>query len=197
MASSFEIAQSLVTQKGWDIPASYVQLFIVLSTPVRRALYNLITSQEAALKIQRSSLLMLSKKGDVLAERIALIQTAIDNALLPVNSALQIVPLDTLVNDFPALESTAKAISEFLSNIVQATPLKIPSSVAQTMGFGGFDFFEGIRDFKDLRNKLDDLEFRASRAAALSNYTSTGLAYIDSLLSKITLYKEILNFLGT
>jgi len=197
MPNSFEIAQNLIAENGWDVTPAYVQVFIVLSQPVRRAIYDLIESQEAALKIQRSSLQVLSKKGDVLGERIAIIQTAVDSALLPVRKALQIVPMDTLVNDFPALEDTAKSISDFLSNIVQATPLKIPALTAQIMGFGGFDFFEGVRDFKDLQNKLDDLEFRAARAASLSNYASTGLAYIDNLLSQITLYKDILNFLGT
>lgn len=196
MANSFQIAQDLVTTNGWKISPSIVQLFIVLTTPVRRAIYTLIDSQEAALKIQQSSLLMLSKKSDVLAQKITVMQTAIDAALVPVNTALQIIPLDTLVNDFPALENTAKAIAQFLGQVVQSTPLKIPAPMAQVMGFGGFDFFEGVKDFKDLQDKFDDLEFRAARAGSLSNYASTGLAYIDDLLNQITIFKTILDFLG-
>lgn len=108
---------------------------------------------------------------------------------MPTENMLAVIPIDTLMRDTPELASVLRGISE---NI----PLKIPSSVFLTIaGIGGFDFFEGITTYRDLRDKIDELKFRVARATSLSNYANTGINLVDAEIDKLAKYILIIDTL--
>jgi hypothetical protein len=178
------LSPSLVTR----MPA-LVQTLIVLSKPLRTAMLSYFESAEAYLNIQRAGILIWSSNADVLSNTLRVVFAAANKLLEPLDSFMQAFPLDTIAKEVPE-------ITDLLDTIKKNVPIKIPATVAVTIsGLGGLDFFDGIESYSDLRDKIDDLEFRLIRATAFSTYMSGTLASVDAEIEKVTIYKTILNYL--
>jgi len=181
---SYQIA-NLLNLSGDYWPA-IIQAFVGLSIPVRDTLYNYLQSQKLYLTGIIDQGNYFSQKGDIVA-------TQINNLVGVINTILQ--PLDSFFKSFP-IDSSLKQIPEFaelMSSLSQTVPFNVPASVSSTITeFAGFDFFEGVTSYQDLRDKLDELLFRASRASALSTYSSKATYYINNQIDKIDKYLDIL-----
>lgn len=224
-SASVLIAQQLNEKWGvtWITPLT-VQIFIVLSNPVRQFVYAFITQKKATLLVAKQSFIMLSMKGNVLADAIGKLRIATALLTNPISQFLKVFPLDTIVKDIPSPEVFAGSLTssteaytsstestqlnplsqlspdfaDFITQATQAIPLQIDDSIVNMIpGFAGFDFFQGINNFSDLANKIQDLEFRAARATALSTYATAEAASIDTLLSKSDIYLDIITTLDT
>lgn len=184
-------AQEIADQIGSKfVTATLVQTFIALSKPVRLALKDFFSSVEITISAARAQALLFLGRGDIFANKLSVLSSALDQLLLPVDNMLRSVPLDSIAKESPEITS-------LMQRIADSIPLKIPTTIATTVaGFSGLDFFDGINSYQDLRDKLDDLEFRLARATSLSNYSSTGLAYLDSKLDEVRSYINLLNILN-
>lgn len=224
-SASVLIAEQLNEKWGvtWITPLT-VQIFIVLSNPVRQFIASFITQKKATLLIAKQNFIMLSMKGNILADAISKLRIATALLTNPISQFLKVFPLDTIVKDIPSPEvfagsltsstqsytsSTASTqlnplsqlspdFADFITQATNAIPLQIDASIVSMIpGFAGFDFFHGINNFSDLVNKIQDLEFRAARATALSTYATAEAASIDTLLSKSDIYLDIITTLET
>ena len=182
------LAQNISRQTG--VPAATVQVFIALSKPVRSSLRAFLQAQAATLRVTKNELLGKASRGNVVAERINKVGNALLDILSPIDIMLAAMPLDSVVKESPELAS-------FLQEIATSIPIKIPATQATVIaGIGGFDFFDGITNYRDLRDKLDEIRFRAVRATALSTYAETGVFLTDNQLTKIDKYIQIIELLN-
>lgn len=216
-----EIAADMSAKWGVDVSPLIVQIFIVFSKPVRESLYAFLNAQKAALNTQKAKLVRASLKGDALANELAKLQTATAIALQPITQLLQVIPLDTIINEIPGAEEiigeTYKDIkgeitfdkfsdtiakifpdfAEFLRSLTENVPVKVAlTAISNTFG-SNYEFFDNISNFQDLRDATEDLEFRLARTTALSSYAQAGSSYIDIQLRKVDIYLDIILTLNT
>jgi len=208
----------------WDVTfvtPLIVQIFIVLSKPVRESLFAFLQQQRAALNTQKGKLVRASLKGDGLANELAKLQTATAIALQPINQLLKIIPLDTIIKEIPGAEeiigetyddikdeltfdtftdTLARIFPDFAAFIESLTkfiPVKIAlGAISNTFG-SNYEFFDGVSNFQDLRERTEDLEFRLARVTALSSYAQAGSSYIDIQIRKVDVYLDIIATLNT
>ena len=176
----------------WVTP-SLVQFFMTLSGPVRVLLHAYLDSMIDSLEIEKGTLVALSLTGNKLSEKISAIRMEVNTVLDPINNILKVIPLDVAIAGLPVVQE----FSSILKTAADSVPLKIPATQATIIsGLGGFDFLDGISSFKDLQNKLDELNFRLARATALSNYANTASFLIDQQIDKLRAYISIIVTLG-
>jgi hypothetical protein len=218
--SRYSVAKEISTELNtkWEvtwITPWVVQIFIVLSLPVRRFLVSTLRSQRALFLLKKQDVVLQTRKGDSLANQLFSLRAAASLALQPVSDVLRVFPLDTILKEIPdanqfignlttdvtdiskvsinsALDYLSKLspeIAKFLSESISFTPISINSS------FEGFDAFDGVDSFQDLQDKIDELLFRTSRAVALSTYANSTSSYIDMLLKKFDIYIDIIETL--
>jgi len=208
----------------WAAPwvtATIVQIFIVLSKEVRDTLYAFLQTQKAALNTAKAKLVRQSLKGNGLAEQINSLQVATAISLQPITQLLKTMPLDTIINEVPwaqdFLGNSYKNLSEeitfdkfmdgvskispdfadFINSLISFVPVKIAlGAISNTFG-SNYEFFDGVQNFEDLRQRTEELEFRLARATALSSYAQAGSAYIDFQIKKINVYLDIIVTLNT
>lgn len=212
-----EIAADMNTKWGvtWVTPL-IVQIFLVLSKPVREALYAFLQSQLAFLNVQKAKLVRQSLKGDGLAQQINALQVSTALALQPINQLLQVIPLDTIINEVPeaqellgnsyqdikgeitfdkfmdGVSKISPDFAEFINSLLSFVPVKIAlGAISNTFG-ANYEFFDGVQNFEDLRQRIEELEFRLSRATALSSYAQAGSSYVDFQIRKIQVYLDII-----
>jgi hypothetical protein len=172
------------------VTPALVQAFLVLSRPVRNSIQTFIDSVEISLNTQRSALLQKFDVADKFSRSNQVIFSAVNEVLQPVDNLMKAIPLDSIVAESPE-------VSEILKTIQDSVPLKIPATTATVvMGVGGFDFFDGVSSYRDLRSKLDDLESRIVRATSMRNYASKGLSYVNNQLDKIRAYRQVITLLN-
>jgi len=183
------LAQSL--GKKFGISPTIVQVFISLSRPVRNNLYYFLRSQKTTLQIRKNEFLARQKKGEKVSEKVNLILSKlIEDVIMPIENTLSSIPLDIDIEEYPEL-------SNFLKELTELVPIKIPATTATTiMGIGGFDFFDGVTNFRDLRDKVIELKFRLSRATSLANYAEAGNFLLDSQINKIDKYLNLIETLN-
>jgi len=216
-----EIAADMSEKWGVEVSPLIVQIFIVFSKPVRESLNAFLNAQKAALNTQKAKLVRASLKGDALANELAKLQTATAIALQPITQLLQVLPLDTIINEIPGAEEiigeTYKDIkgeitfdkfsdtiakifpdfAEFLRTLTENVPVKVAlTAISNTFG-ANYEFFDNVSNFADLRDATEDLEFRLARATALSSYAQAGSSYIDIQLRKVNIYLDIILTLNT
>lgn len=213
-----EIADQMNAKYGIAQPSFLtpliVQIFMVLSKPVRESLYAYLQIQKAALNTTKAKLVRNSLKADGLAEQLSILQTTTAAAFQPITQFLQYLPLDTIIHEIPfaeefiskdapkvdifeTLADISPDFAEFLKSLADALPVKIPlSAISSTFG-ENFEFFEGIENFQDLRERVEELEFRLARTTALSTYAQAGSSYIDIQLRNIDVYMDVLLTLNT
>ena len=190
--SSKTVAQQVANELSlsgdyWPV---IIQAFIGLSQPLRRSLQNYLQSQKVYYNQVRGKFNYLAQRGDGLAVKLQQLTTILNTVLEPLTSFFNMFPVD----------STLKAIPEFsevMEGLSQNVPLKVPTDIAtQISGIAGFDFLEGVSSFQDLRDKVDELTFRASRATSLSNYSSKATYMVDLQIDKIDKFINILENLN-
>jgi hypothetical protein len=180
---------SLQVNSRYVTPA-VVQSLLALSRPVREAIQTFFDSVEISIQTQRSATLQKLITADKLSQATQVIMNAVNKILEPVDNLMSAIPLDSVAAESPE-------ISEVLKSIQDSVPLRIDSTTATVvMGVGGMDFFDGISSYRDLRNKIDDLESRLVRATSMRNYASKGLSYLDNQLDKIRAYRQVITLLN-
>lgn len=163
-----------------------VQLFIALSQQVREVSYNYLQSLKATLMVKKAKVVRDTQKANDLAKYLAEFRVATNIVFGTIDSVLQIVPIDSTLKVIPEVE-------DFLNTLASDIPIKIPeSALANISGLGGFELLEGVTDYRSLKHKIDEIEFRATRATALSNYAQAGSAILDNQIQKIDVYLDII-----
>ena len=188
--------QNTLTARGTTIPpylsnnlAAICQLFINLTAGTRSTVRAFLTAQDAQVRALLAAAVGLSVKGDIISQQISILRQGAETILGQVDHVMTTVGLDSVAKQSPDLSNLLKSVAE-------ALPLTIPTTVVTSLaGIGGFDFFEGITDYKSLRNKLDDLLFDAARATALSNYANQANDYAKDILNRIEVYITIIDSL--
>lgn len=171
-----------------ELPA-VTQLLIALSRPVRSQIRAFLSAQEGKLLVAKAKAVSETLRANVLADKINAYGGVVSAMLAPVDRALSIIPLDSAVKE-------SKTLSDFLKSIADSVPIRIPATQATVIaGIGGFDFFEGVTSYRDLRDKVDELFFRAARATAVSTYAQTASFLVDEQLDKIRAYIEVIDTL--
>lgn len=187
-----EIASDINNQFNitWVSPF-LVQLFIALSQQVRLASYNYLMVVKNSLMVEKAKVVRNAQKGDAIANQLKQLQTATAAAFGALDAILAIVPIDSTLKVIPEVE-------DFLNLLTAAVPIKIPETALYGIaGVNGFELFEGVTDYRSLKAKIEEIEYRLSRAAALSNYAQAGSAYLDAQINKIDVYLEIIVTLNT
>jgi len=131
------------------------------------------------------------------------------------------MPLDTIIKEIPGAEEiigetyedikgeisfdnftdTIARISpdfaEFFESLTKFVPVKIAlGAISNTFG-SNYEFFDGVENFQDLRERIEDLEYRLARTTALSSYAQAGSSYLDFQARKIDVYLDIILTLNT
>lgn len=195
-----QIAQYIEDTYNYTVSPAICQLFYVLTRPFRRALLGYIEVLIAQLYVQKGAAVLLTKRGDVVSNNVKNLTTAVNTMLEPLDKFFATFPLDTVALEVYDELAIGNAKDEVIGDIAGDVPLKIPASVWTALktasGVENLEFFNGINSYSDLRDKIDELEFRAARATALSNYAANGVAYYQNKIEKLEVYKLILYYLG-
>jgi len=166
-----------------------VQLFIVLTKTGRTIAYNVLQASKTTLQLKKAELVRQSQKGNDLAKKISVLRAATSIITEQVNNILKIVPLDSTLSTIPE-------VSDFLNLLSSNVPIKVPEyAIFDLAGIGGFELLDGVKDFRSLSDKIDELEFRLSETLAFSDYIQAGSTYLDNQLNKITIYLDIIETL--
>lgn len=172
-----------------DYWVSIIRALIALSTSSRIMLKEFITAQIVTIRIQIRTYSTMTTRADYLSENISKMHGIITEVLAPVQVALNTSPIDAVFFTSPELEIIYK-------NIIDFVPLKIPASVVDFINDKiGADFFDGITKFSDLRDKLDELQFRAARASSLREYADKGVSFLNTQIDKLQKIVDILTVL--
>jgi hypothetical protein len=171
------------------------QTFINLTRSIRNQIYDYINGKIAYLEIYKAQLVTFSQKGNVLGRQLQIATAALNQILAPVENILNVIPLEAIgLQEIPE-------VADLLKNITESVPLQIPQTVATSIsGIAGFDLLEGVNTFGDLKDKIEELGFRSSRALSLSNYTSKGSSVVDGQIDKLRNILSIIvevNLIGT
>jgi hypothetical protein len=206
----------------WVTPFLVQVFIILPANTIRSFLKLLLERAISELMIRETKYTRDALKGNGLANSINNIKIVTDQLLTPVNDFLNSIPLSSMFKDNPTGEMFAGAFakevknftsyslstkldiisrystefSDLISDIISFIPLKIPVSTLNAIGgitgLGGFDFLYGVNSLEDLRERVEDLEFRLSRATALSTYAQAGSAVINNQLKKVNVYLDII-----
>jgi hypothetical protein len=181
---SYQIANIL--NLSGDYWPAIIQAFIGLSVPVRESLYNYLLSQKIYLTQTIGQANYLAQKGDIVANQIQSLVGVINTILQPLDNFFKTFPIDSALKQIPEF-------SELMKSLSQSVPFNVPASISsQISEFAGFDFFDGVSSYQDLRDKIDELIFRSARASALSTYSSKATYYVDNQIDKINKYLDII-----
>jgi len=175
---AYQITNSLgLTGDYWPV---LTQTLINLTSPIRGVIYNYFNGKLSYLEIYKGSLVSLSRKGDVLGKKIQMMTSALHQVLSPIENTLNAIPLEALgLQEIPE-------VADLLGEITKSVPLQIPTTVATSIsGVAGFDALEGVNTFGDLKDKIEELGFRAARATSLSNYVEKGSFVAEEQIQKI------------
>jgi hypothetical protein len=192
-----EVAIIICTDLGlsgdyWPI---LTQTFINLTRSIRNQIFDFLNGKIAYLEIYKAQLVTFSQKGDVLGRQLQIATAALNQILAPVENILNVIPLEAVgLQEIPE-------VADLLKNITESVPLQIPQSVATSIsGLAGFDLLEGVNTFGDLKDKIEELGFRAARATSLSNYAGKGSSVVDGQIDKLRNILSIIsevNLIGT
>lgn len=168
------------------------QTLINLTAFIRGQIYNYLNSKLAYLELYKGELTTLSRKGDVLSKRILIMTSTLHQILSPVENLLNAIPLEALgLQEIPE-------VADLLNEITQTVPLQIPASTATSIsGLAGFDLLEGVNTFGDLKDKIEELGFRAARATALSTYVEKGSFVAEEQIQKLRNILSIITQINT
>jgi hypothetical protein len=179
--------QAKTIAESTGIDARLVQFFINLSRPLRVGIKSFLSTQKASLLMTtRSTILFNIQSCDVVSNALQK-QRLVVNSLLTPNSGL----VNTIINSIPlsgtdssgADSGTLKLISDFLNSLIGSLPVAIPSYL--DMGTGDTEFFNGVKSYSDLKDKLDDIEYKIVAATSVSKHAANALTAIDKKLEVI------------
>ena len=177
-----EVAISICNELGllgnyWPV---LTQTFINLSSSVRNKIFDFLNGKIAYLEIYKAQLTTFSQKGDVVGRQLQIATAALNQLLSPVENILNVIPLEAIgLQEIPE-------VADLLKDITETVPLQIPQSIATSIsGLAGFDLMEGVNTFGDLKDKIEELGFRAARATSLSNYVEKGSFVAEEQIQKI------------
>ncbi len=178
-----------------DYWPTLTQTFINLTQSIRGQIYTYISGKISYLETYKSSLVTLSRRGDVLGRQMQIATATLDQILAPVENILNVIPLEAAgLQEIPEM-------ADLLKEITESVPLQIPQTIATSIsGLAGFDLLEGVNTFGDLKDKIEELGFRSARALSLSNYVEKGSFVIDGQIEKLRNILSIItevNLIGT
>jgi hypothetical protein len=177
------LVDKIVNETGYS--RCVVSALVALSFPVRSSLIAFIQTYRAALLVEKSKLIGLAAQADVVSNQLGIVANAGRAALAPFDTILGAIPFEQLAKNCPAI------VGEF-AQIVDKLPTQIPSTfITQAAYMDGFDIFAGVKDYKSMRNKMDELAFRLQRATSVSDRLSKQSSDFDRALDLIDTYLDI------
>ena len=177
------LVDSIVSATGYS--RCIVSALVALSWPVRSALIAFLNTSRAALLTEKAKLVGLSSYADVVAKQLGTVADAGRAALAPYDTLLGAIPFEQMAENCPL-------ILETFSQMVDKIPVQIPTTaVTSALGMDGFDLFAGVKDYKSMKNKMNELAFRLQRATSVSDKVNKQSADIDRALSVVDQYLDI------
>lgn len=186
--------------------AAVIQFFIIMGDRVKTAVRNYLSVMESELSARQAQLYLQLTKTDTASQAITAAISQLDALCVPIENFLAQFPIDTMIisaagegilSEPP--EEVKQAASYVLSGIAGSNPIQIPSSVVlilQGLGIDAVSFCSGIETFKDLKDRIKVLGFKAARTASAANAAATGISYCTAKLEEYSIYKEILDLIS-
>ena len=160
-------------------PECVVVALLVLAKPQRQALKTLLNTTQADILEKEGEFVGFTTQANTVSTFIGAMITAMEVALSPIDSALSSIPFAEMAQACPTMQ-------DLFNIIVNNISITLPAAgLANYVGLGGFDLFEGVNSFTDLKRKVRELAFRAQQATRVSNYANTMVNQLNSQLQKI------------
>ena len=178
------LVDRIVAETGYS--RCVVSALVGLSLPLRASLIAFFNTYRAALIQEKSKLAGLVSQANVVSEQIGTVMNAGRAAMAPFDTILGALPFQQMVDNCPLI------VGEF-QQILNSLPTQIPSAfITQAAGIDGFDIFAGVKDYKTMTNKMDELAFRLQRSVSVSDRLSKQSLEFDKSLDLIDQYLNIL-----
>lgn len=181
---------SLTTKQIADqtgVRESIVIFIFALTYAQRSALRALLTQAEGFILAQAGGLVGLTTYMDVMGDMIGSIRIAMEQALIPVDKLMSTIPFDEMVKVDPDGQKLVDAIVENINITIPSTEF------LNFIGLGGFDLFEGVNNYQDLKRKIRELGYRAQRAVTVSQYANITKSNLDQDLRVVRQYIEVID----
>ena len=179
------LVNDIVAATGY--PICIVSVLVGLTLPLRQTLIAFLNTVKALLLAEKAKLVGKTKAADVLARKLDTVAAAGRTALAPYDTILNALPIQHMVENCPLF---GDQFTKLFGNI----PVTIPTNpVTQAAGLDGFDVFSGVKNYRSLRAKLDEITFRAERALTVSDRANKISHDLDDSLSAIDMYLNILS----
>lgn len=177
-----------VTDKDIRYFTCIVLLLIGLTATMRNVLRLWLEEQRAFLLTKKSELVAQSARYDLLKKQQEMAIEFIHHVM---------DPFDNIFNAITPFLRSTECAGPFMIGITKTLPVKIPSNaVTNFIGVGGFDLFEGVQTYGDLKVKLEDLTWRLGRTVSASYYAQKVSSEIDNQTKFIDAYLDILTLIG-
>lgn len=185
--------------------APVVQVFIILDRRLRFTLKKYLELMEVQLDNKKAELYRNLVKYDIMAESLNTATAQLDILSQPLQGFIDSYPIDELIR--VAVENgemtepegeTREAANTLLEGVAGSNPIEIPSSITSVitgLGYDSVDFFSGINSFRDLREKVKFLGFKAARTLSIANAASSGVAYLEVKIKEYQIYKDIIDMI--
>lgn len=172
-----------------NITVTTVDLFLLLSKPLRHSLRNYFTGQLQYLSTAKKSLLSKLGKFDIIYNKLNTFNGILTQILNPVDRLYKSFPLDTILLENPDI---AKVFNDILNFIT----IEIPETLS-IEGVEAVEILDGINSYGDLRDKIDELIFRSARSLSIREIVSNETKLIDNTIDKLQGYIDLIELLDT
>ncbi|MCK9471487.1 MAG: hypothetical protein M0Q88_07030 [Bacilli bacterium] len=181
-----EIAQQI---NNSNITVTIVELFIILSKPLRHSLRNYFTGQLQYLSTVKKSLLSKVGKFDIIYNKLNEFNGILTQVLAPVDRLYRSFPLDEILLENPD-------IARVFDDILKFIPINIPETL-QINDVDAIEILDGINSYGDLRDKIDELNFRVARSLSIRENLTNQTSQIDTTINKLQSYIDLIELLDT
>lgn len=172
-----------------NITVTIIDLFLLLSKPLRHSLRNYFTGQLQYLSTAKKSLLSKLGKFDIIYNKLNTFNGILTQILNPVDRLYKSFPLDTILLENPDI---AKVFNDILNFIT----IEIPETLS-IEGVEAVEILDGINSYGDLRDKIDELIFRSARSLSIRENVSNETKLIDNTIDKLQGYIDLIELLDT
>jgi hypothetical protein len=184
--SSEELERELNNNK---INSTIINLFIAISLPIRHNLRNYFTGQLQFLVITKKLLLSKVNKFDIIYNKLNALNGVLVQALIPIDRIYKSFPVDKVLLQDPE-------ISKIFNDIIKFVFINIPSTIT---GFNidPVDVADGINSYEDLRDKIEDLNYKMARNLSIKENLINQTKFIDDLIDRLQGYIDLIELLDT
>ena len=181
--TQYIVTELNLTGKYWP---TLIDSLLALSAPERDKLHNFLCNVLSQVRVFLSTASSQVEKFDYVSDYINKLHTALTEALSPVEQFLYARPVDAVLLKSPLLVDLYQEVMSYI-------PIKIPAAVSDALDtIVGADFLDGIYSFHDLKDKIDELAFKAARVTSLRTYSEGVVFILNNYIEKIKKICDIL-----